>query len=155
MAAADSPGIALLIAVAMLFGRAASADTDASSAWSRPVVVVGDLQRTSILERVLLLRENNKSVQTRLIAMIKELQPGTTVIVGDLVYHPSSAGDWRRYEELTSGLGTIMPALGNHDYACFLGFWPCSNRTPGSSTALSLRCGQRQRAVGLCKTMAR
>lgn len=105
---------------------------DARSPW--PIVVVADLQRTSLLERFFG-RENNLEIQTRLFEHLRQSSIGHTILIGDVVFHPRSADDWSRFGELTHGLPDMHIALGNHDYPCFLGFLPCSRQLTGELTA--------------------
>jgi hypothetical protein len=89
-----------------------------------PIVVVGDTQRTSWPERVLLWREQNEVARRALIEkMAREEHPAFVVHVGDLVTAGGDAEEWEYFDRLSSPLSVrhvrIEPALGNHDY------WGC------------------------------
>ncbi len=93
-----------------------TADTDPADG---PLVIVGDIQRTSIVERALG-RESNPDARRRLVAAIGETRPAAIVIVGDLVFDGASAVDWTWFERVFAGAvhggPSVHVALGNHDY---------------------------------------
>lgn len=91
----------------------------------KAIAIIGDLQQTNALVRVVRRRENNRVEQRQLIddlaARVDEL--GALVIVGDLVYTARSGRHWRNFDALVrpfTGSMPILPAIGNHDYPCFL-----------------------------------
>jgi hypothetical protein len=92
---------------------------DAAVATSGKIAVVGDLQETLWIERVLR-RERNESASARLIADLAREKPGLLVLLGDLVAVGSSQSDWRRLDTLLAPVRAAgIPALavlGNHEY---------------------------------------
>jgi predicted phosphodiesterase len=85
------------------------------------IVVLGDTQRTTFAERLLLGREQNERARQALIQKLaREERPAFVVHLGDLVSCGASAGEWRYFDRLVAPLGAlgirIRPVLGNHDY---------------------------------------
>ncbi len=84
-----------------------------------PLLVVGDLQRTSALESWVLRREQNDAERARLLRAVEaEADAGGMLLLGDLVFDGSSAAEWERFDTLLAplrGRGMVV-ALGNHDY---------------------------------------
>jgi predicted phosphodiesterase len=85
------------------------------------IVVLGDTQRTSLPERLLLGREQNERERQALIAKLaREEQPALVVHLGDLVCCGASQREWRYFDRLVAPLRAlgipIRPVLGNHDY---------------------------------------
>jgi Icc-related predicted phosphoesterase len=79
--------------------------------------VVGDLQRTSLLE---FWRESNDAERGLVVAAIARARPAFLAIVGDLVFDGSSARSWAEFDALTAplrdaGIPTLA-AFGNHEY---------------------------------------
>jgi len=85
----------------------------------RPLVLVGDTQRTSLPE-TLRGREQNDAERARIIEAIAAEDPALVVILGDLVFDGSSASHWTRFDALMGPiLGADIPVralLGNHEY---------------------------------------
>jgi predicted MPP superfamily phosphohydrolase len=84
-------------------------------------VVLGDTQRTTFPERLLLGREQNERASRALIEKLaREEQPALVVHLGDLVSCGASEREWRYFDRLVAPLGAlgipIRPVLGNHDY---------------------------------------
>ncbi len=89
------------------------------------IAVIGDLQQTPGFVRMLRRREDTSEDQLRLIADLDARVEGLAalVIVGDLVYSGRSRRDWLHFDELMTpiaGRVPILPAIGNHDYPCYL-----------------------------------
>jgi Calcineurin-like phosphoesterase len=91
----------------------------------KAIAIIGDLQQTSGFVRFVRRREETSAQQRRLMddldARIDEL--GALVIVGDLVYTARSARHWEHFDSLVEpfvGAMPILPAIGNHDYPCYL-----------------------------------
>jgi len=84
-----------------------------------PLAVVGDLQRTSAIER-LIGREQNDAERGRIVAALTRERPAGVVMLGDLVFDAADRREWNRFDSLTAPLreatGAILPVLGNHEY---------------------------------------
>jgi predicted MPP superfamily phosphohydrolase len=80
-------------------------------------VVVGDLQRTSLLE---FWREQNDAERARIVAAIAIERPDFVAMTGDLVFDGSSSSKWAELDLLAAPLHDAgIPAvavLGNHEY---------------------------------------
>jgi len=90
----------------------------------RAIAVIGDLQLTSLLPRLVRHRENNALPQQQLLADLTDRVDdlAALVIVGDLVYSARSNRDWAHFDRLVEPFAArmpILPAIGNHDYPCF------------------------------------
>lgn len=85
-------------------------------------ILIGDTQRTGLLESNLLFRESNDSVQFELFKKITSLdkKPSFIVHLGDMVFDASSEDDWRYFDSSISVIRNknipIVPVLGNHEY---------------------------------------
>ncbi len=81
------------------------------------LVVVGDLQRTSLLE---FWREQNDAERARLVAAVAELRPDLLVMTGDCVFDGGSDRHWKAFDALVAPLRTagipVAVAFGNHEY---------------------------------------
>ena len=91
----------------------------------RSIAVIGDLQQTTELVRFVRRREDTAAEQGRLLADLGERIDAfaALVIVGDLVYSARSQRDWAHLDSLIAPLAErlpILPAIGNHDYPCWL-----------------------------------
>jgi hypothetical protein len=91
----------------------------------KAIAIIGDLQQTSGLPRLIRHRENNAVEQQRLIGDLHSHVDalGALVVVGDLVYSARSNRDWAHFDELVAPLAAsmpVLPAIGNHDFPCFL-----------------------------------
>lgn len=90
---------------------------DAST--TKPLVIVGDLQRTSAGER-LIGREQNDPERKQLVEAIAAEQAALLVVLGDLVFDGSSSSEWERLDTLfrpfLEARTPVLLALGNHDY---------------------------------------
>ncbi len=105
---------------ALPFERTASAVySEGTPDAARPLVIIGDTQRTSWLE-CWLGREVNDVPQRRLLAAIAEERPSGVVIVGDLVFQGDSETDWQYFDDLMAPVRRlavpVLPLMGNHDY---------------------------------------
>ncbi|MEO6420978.1 MAG: metallophosphoesterase, partial [Polyangiaceae bacterium] len=80
-------------------------------------VVVGDLQRTSLLE---FWRESNDAERAVLVRAIAELHPAFVAMTGDMVFDGSSKKKWSDFDELCTPLREagvpVVAAFGNHEY---------------------------------------
>jgi hypothetical protein len=91
----------------------------------KAIAIIGDLQQTSGFVRALRRREDNAQAQQRLISDLHSHSDdlAALVIVGDLVYTARSHKDWQHFDSLIMPFAErmpILPAIGNHDYPCFL-----------------------------------
>jgi 3',5'-cyclic AMP phosphodiesterase CpdA len=79
--------------------------------------VVGDLQRTSLLE---FWREQNDAERSLVVGGIARARPAFVAIAGDLTFDGSSAAKWAEFDALTAPLRDaaipVIAALGNHEY---------------------------------------
>jgi hypothetical protein len=94
----------------------------------KTIAVIGDLQQTAAFVRFIRRRENNDRQQKMLIDDLSKYidQLAALIIVGDLVYSARSRSDWRHFDTLVAPFAAhmpILPAIGNHDYPCFLIQW--------------------------------
>ncbi|MCA9645722.1 MAG: metallophosphoesterase [Polyangiaceae bacterium] len=83
------------------------------------LAILGDTQRTSWFERVVLCREDNSELQPKLIADLVAKDPAALVLVGDLVFDGGSNSDWEHFDQLFAKLPRTTPVLpmwGNHEY---------------------------------------
>ncbi|HVZ31697.1 MAG TPA: metallophosphoesterase [Polyangiaceae bacterium] len=83
--------------------------------------MLGDTQRTTGLEVLLLRREQNEFARRALIEQLaREERPRFVIHLGDLVSAGASAREWRYFDALVAPLTSrgieIWPILGNHDY---------------------------------------
>ena len=85
------------------------------------IVVLGDTQRTTLVERLLLGREQNERARRALLEkLVREERPAFVIHLGDLVSCGASAREWQYFDRLVAPLAAhgirIRPVLGNHDY---------------------------------------
>jgi predicted phosphodiesterase len=83
--------------------------------------VLGDTQRTTRLEVLLLRREQNELARRALIEQLaRQERPRFVIHLGDLVSTGASAREWRYFDGLIAPLTSrgieLWPILGNHDY---------------------------------------
>lgn len=106
-----------LLALVACSSRAVPRYEDAFDATAGPIVVVGDLQRTSKLE---FWREQNDVERARIVAAIAAERPALIVVVGDLVFHGGAASHWERFDALVAAWRErnipVLIVLGNHEY---------------------------------------
>jgi hypothetical protein len=91
----------------------------------RSIAVIGDLQQTSAIARLVRRREDNAAAQQRLLADLgaRSGDLGALVVVGDLVFAARSRRDWSHFDTLVAPFAAampVLPAIGNHDYPCYL-----------------------------------
>ncbi|MFO0981338.1 MAG: metallophosphoesterase [Planctomycetota bacterium] len=84
----------------------------------RTFIVVGDVQRTLLAER-LLLREQNDGARRAVLNEIAQQHPAFVIMLGDLVAR-GDLREWQRFDAFTAAItGARIPlyaVLGNHDY---------------------------------------
>jgi Icc-related predicted phosphoesterase len=83
--------------------------------------VIGDTQRTTLIERMLLFREQNDVQRIKLVRALLTDSPDFLVHLGDMVHKGSSKAAWDDFDALVAPIRSaeirMLPALGNHDYA--------------------------------------
>jgi 3',5'-cyclic AMP phosphodiesterase CpdA len=93
------------------------------------IAVIGDTQRTLLLERFVLRREQNDAERVRLLADLVASEPDLLVHLGDAVAIGGRTADWTRFDRLTATLVQagipVFPVVGNHDR------WGSSRRAMG------------------------
>jgi hypothetical protein len=81
------------------------------------IAIVGDLQRTSLLE---FWRESNDAERAVLARAIAAERPALLAIGGDLIFDGSSAIQWAEFDALTAPIRAagvpVVAAFGNHEY---------------------------------------
>lgn len=123
-------GRTLPVCWALACGAVSSAACDSASRATSPVastpstapeehtlVLLGDTQRTLLLER-LIGREQNEAARQELIAKLaREEKPALLVHLGDMVNAGASRGEWEYFDRLIAPLPVpLHPVLGNHEY---------------------------------------
>lgn len=92
-------------------GTLANADT------TRPIVLIGDTQRTSFWE---FWRENNTPFRKAILTQVAAIHPAFVLHVGDLVFQGASTEHWEEFDNNASSIREqgipIFPVLGNHEY---------------------------------------
>lgn len=82
-------------------------------------ILVGDTQRTSLLE-LPIGREQNDSARQLVLDTIGEENPAFLVILGDLVYQGDSKQHWARFDDFAAAIRQksipVFPLFGNHEY---------------------------------------
>jgi hypothetical protein len=85
-----------------------------------PIAIIGDTQRTSRLEKTLLLREQNDEERENLLRHLFQREFGLLVHLGDMVVNGASARAWNEFDRLFTPVFTnripFHPLLGNHEY---------------------------------------
>lgn len=114
---------AFFLALALLTGCASAAPPRPLGAtlpafrYGDRFVVVGDLQRTSLLE---FWRESNDAERAVLVRAIADLHPAFVAITGDMVFDGSSSKKWSDFDELYAPIREggipVVAAFGNHEY---------------------------------------
>jgi len=107
------------------------------------IVVVGDLQRTTLVERMFLSRQQNDVVRQKVIVAMAAENPDAMLLLGDMVSTGEDERDWKYFDalmtEITKSRIPVYAALGNHDYGlikrgasalqlCYRRFPRCQNR---------------------------
>ena len=81
------------------------------------VALVGDLQRTSVLE---VWRERNDRQRAALIRQIRASRPDALITLGDHVFWGPSTEDWQYFDRVMQPIRElnipVFPVLGNHEY---------------------------------------
>ena len=84
------------------------------------IAVIGDTQRTSALERLLLFREQNEIEREHLVTNMLARNFEILVHLGDMVFDGSSEQEWQYFDSLFAPLRSpprrTLIALGNHEY---------------------------------------
>ncbi len=87
---------------------------------SGPILVVGDIQPTSFVERVFLGREDSGDAPDKLLRAMADEDPRFVILLGDLVFDGESCRDWARADRLLAPLrethAGFLLAPGNHDW---------------------------------------
>ena len=100
------------------------------------IMIVGDLQPTSWLERVFLGRSQNDSVRSAMIDATLARTPDLMLLLGDQVGEGEYASEWRRFDTLMAPIcrahQPVYAVVGNHDYglATTRGIRHCVARFP-------------------------
>jgi len=83
------------------------------------VAVVSDLQRTSLVERLFLLAEQNDPERAGILAALAAARPDALLLLGDHVFLGASSRQWAFFDRLVAPLRAagveLLPILGNHD----------------------------------------
>ncbi len=84
-----------------------------------PIAAVGDLQRTSVWE-YMAGRESNDVERKEIIENISEQNPGSVILLGDMVFAGDNIDHWRFFDALMTPIKKenipIFPVIGNHEY---------------------------------------
>jgi hypothetical protein len=81
------------------------------------LVLIGDTQRTTWMERLVGREQNEQARQALLEKLVREERPAFIVHLGDLVSFGHSSDEWQYFARLVARVGVpIHPVLGNHDY---------------------------------------
>jgi len=82
------------------------------------IAVASDLQRTSLVER-LILQEQNDPEREAVVASIAAERPAVALLLGDHVFLGASVGAWAFFDRIIEPLRRadveLLPILGNHD----------------------------------------
>ncbi len=83
-----------------------------------PIAAVGDLQRTSVWE-YMAGRESNDVERKEIIENISEQNPGSVILLGDMVFAGDNIDHWRYFDSLMTPIKKenipIFPVIGNHE----------------------------------------
>jgi Icc-related predicted phosphoesterase len=86
---------------------------------SFPIAAVGDLQRTSLWE-YMIGRESNDVERKEIIGSISGQNPGSVILLGDMVFEGDNIDHWKYFDTLMIPLEekniAIFPVIGNHEY---------------------------------------
>jgi Icc-related predicted phosphoesterase len=84
-----------------------------------PLTIVGDLQRTSLWE-ILIGRETNYFETNEIIKNISDENPGSVILLGDLVFEGDNLNHWKYFDSIIVPLKNkpipMFPVIGNHEY---------------------------------------
>jgi hypothetical protein len=85
-----------------------------------PIAVIGDTQRTSWIETILMLREKNERERALLLHHLFRTKFSLLVHLGDMVFDGTSASEWKEFDRLFAPVLAkgipVIPAVGNHEY---------------------------------------
>lgn len=107
--------------------------------YSFPIIAAGDLQRTSLWEKFLG-RENNDLERKEIIENISEQNPGSLILLGDMVFEGDNSEHWKYFDSLIVPLKrkniSMFPVIGNHEYLGIntVAFQYLTNRFPALKT---------------------
>lgn len=86
----------------------------------RTIAIVGDLQRTSAAERMLLSRSQNDAEREAILNKIAEERPEMLLLVGDQVSTGDDDDDWAYFDRVIKPVNDakvpVRAMYGNHDY---------------------------------------
>jgi hypothetical protein len=81
------------------------------------VAVIGDMQRTGVVE---VWRERNEKQQAALLRQLGRERPDVLISLGDHVFWGPSNADWAYFDKVMTPIREqhipVLPILGNHDY---------------------------------------
>jgi 3',5'-cyclic AMP phosphodiesterase CpdA len=85
-----------------------------------PIAVIGDTQRTSWIETIFMLREENDRERELLLDHLFRAKFDLLVHLGDMVFDGASASEWKEFDRLFAPVLAkgipVVPAVGNHEY---------------------------------------
>ncbi len=85
-----------------------------------PIAVIGDTQRTSWMESLLMFREENDRERALLLEHLFHTKFSLLVHLGDMVFDGASASEWKEFDRLFAPVLArgvpVIPAVGNHEY---------------------------------------
>lgn len=83
------------------------------------LIILGDLQRTSVFERAIL-REQNDAERKRLVDYAAGVHPRLVILLGDSVFDGGSRREWMAFDRLTQPFHSqhvpVLSVAGNHEY---------------------------------------
>lgn len=86
---------------------------------TKPIAIVGDLQKTSIWE-ILIGREENNAERKKIIKNISSQNLSALITLGDMVFYGADSDNWENFDELISPVMNkkipVIPVIGNHEY---------------------------------------
>lgn len=111
--------VVLALAFFLSQGQVAAA-RPATENEKKPLIIIGDTQRTSLLE---FWRERNNGVSKHMLDEVCNENPAAVIHLGDMVFNGSSRSSWNDFEHDAASVFSrqipFYPVLGNHEY--FLG----------------------------------
>lgn len=89
----------------------------AAGASGQALVLLGDTQRTTWMERLIGREQNEAGRQGLIEKLAREERPAFVVHLGDMVSWGHASDEWEYFDRLVAPLAVpIHPVLGNHDY---------------------------------------